>query len=144
MKCCSQKKLPKTSISQVLDSLKICTDIHQTINHPRWVSKTIRPGPCITKQCGQRNSLPSVAYSLIRFITDTHHTESLPEQNRCCRSTTSGSCITKQCGERSSLLINHISTNMFHYRHSPHWIFSGPESVTKGHNTWLMHYKAMR
>jgi hypothetical protein len=98
MKCCSQKKLPKTSISQVLDSLKICTDIHRTINHPGWISKTIRPGPCITKQCGKRSSLP----------------------------------------------INYIPTNMFHYRHSPHCIFSGTISMLKEHNIWLMHYKIMR
>jgi Ran GTPase-activating protein (RanGAP) involved in mRNA processing and transport len=33
---------------------------------------------------------------------------------------------------------------MFQYRHSPHWILSGTISALKGHNSLLMHYKAMR
>ena len=85
----------------------------------------------------------SVTYPLICFITDTHHAGSLLEQYRWWRGTTPGPCIAKQYGERSSLPINHISTNMFHYRHSPHCIFMGTISVLKGHNTWVMHYKAM-
>jgi hypothetical protein len=87
---------------------------------------------------------PWITYPLICFIIDTHHTESWWEQNRCWRGTALSSCITKQCGERSSLLINYIHTNMFHYRHSPHWIFVTTISVLKEHNTWLMHYKTMR
>jgi hypothetical protein len=86
----------------------------------------------------------STTYSTLSFNTDTHHAQSLLQQYRCRRSTTSGWSIKKQHGERCVLRVHYVFTIIFQYRHSPRSILAATISVQEENNIWLKHYKKTR